>query len=296
MADGSIQAPSHCPSYLNIDRARFVADFCDNISERPESGVVVMRGALRPDELKLLREATGPNRIPFPMRYMCGQSDDELWTPTECNLSARWLVRHMPHFFEMVAGRLARWLKPDGEQEFLRINGPRDGEKVTVPYGKLQALLGHAMDAVKQGGSSIHIERKFTTMLELPFYSGWHHWHRDRPGSDVDKLWVMLWRANNASTHTGLKVVPHDAIVHYTHPECVQTGLHSGKKLLDEMKCDVEVAPGDAVYYSSHVYHGSQDKKQDREAISLDMIRTPPTNEAMWLSRWKGSPDIANGL
>ena len=48
-ADGGIATPSHCPTVLKVDRSKFITDFCHNISERPDSGVVVMRGALNAD-------------------------------------------------------------------------------------------------------------------------------------------------------------------------------------------------------------------------------------------------------
>ena len=193
-------------------------------------------------------------------------------------------MRTFPRFFkEEVAGKLQRWVKPGGEMEFLRINGPRaPGRKVELRYSVLQKLLFESQEAISRSKSLLSIERTFSQLTGEPFYSGWHGWHRDRPGSGVDKLWVMLWREDAQSNeHTGLKVVPHDAILRYTTPECVRSSLspHLGRDdLPDQMKCDVKVAPGDTVYYSSHVYHGSQDAKQDRESISLDLLRRQPAD------------------
>ena len=99
-SDGGVEL-GHCPKVLNVDRSKFVSDFCHNISERPNSGVIVMRGALNAEELRALRDATGAHAIPYPTRFMCGQSDDEIWTPEECNLSARWLVSRLPRFADI---------------------------------------------------------------------------------------------------------------------------------------------------------------------------------------------------
>jgi hypothetical protein len=208
--------------------------------------------------------STSPQHIPYPTRYLCGQSDDEVWTPKECTLDAHWLVRTFPRFFkEVVAGKLQRWLKPGGEMEFLRINGPRQGRMVQVEYSTLQKLLQESQTAIERRSSRLGIERRFTQLLGEPFYNGWHGWHRDRPGSGVDKLWVMLWREDAQSNqHTGLKVVPHDAILRYTTPECVGSteSAHLGRDdLLDQMKCDLRVSPGDTVYCASQQPHSSLD-------------------------------------
>ena len=98
-------------------------------------------------------ESTSPQHIPYTTRYMCGQSDDEVWTPAACTLDAQWLVRTFPRFFrEEVSEKLQRWLKPKGEMEFLRINGPRArGHSVQVEYSTLQQLLHESQSAIQRG-------------------------------------------------------------------------------------------------------------------------------------------------
>jgi hypothetical protein len=303
-------ANDNCPTYpLGIERASFEKEYCVGISERPGSGVALLRGIIGSEELLDLRALF--DSIPYPNRYLCGHSDDVFWTPDECLFDAEMLLRRFPRLYAGVReaiGKRPLLANERGQHEMVRINNLRPWHRrrnLTLAYADLLRL---ARDL--EGRTGYQSTRILTTATGAPFFDGLHWWHRDRQGGMLGKLWLLAWRAGahaDSANQTGLAVVPADAFERYAGVRSAHGGGPSAQKrrsgdgggggdgdddndddsrtctfqaqnfspdkpsILDELSCTISVQPGDAVYYSNQVWHRSQDALNDREALSMDV-------------------------
>ena len=278
-ATAPVSEHTNCPLYpLGVDRRAFEAEYCTGISERPGSGIVVLRRVIDDGELADMRALF--DAIPYPTRYICGHSDDLYWTPDECQFDAEMLLESFPKLYARVREKIAKrpmLSREKGQHEMVRINNLqalRNSALPSMSYAKLEALMEQV-----EGNNGYQRQRLFTVATGVPFFSGLHWWHRDRQGR-TDKLWLMVSRAGDPdSNETGLAVVPADAIERYLGPEGLTTSCLLDDQafkpemgsVLDELSCTMLVRPGDAVYYSNRVWHRSQDRKHDREALSMDV-------------------------
>ena len=301
----------HCPT-LTVDRTAFEAQYCgkhqlEGRAWPPESGVMVLRGALSNravDEVR--RGLTHP--IPYPRRWLCGNSDSETDTPGECELNDASFQSRLPRSWrELNAALSPMKLQLKGRHVAVRVSAQSNMRRL-IADAHAAGRLAWIDQATQDLGelSEVTLYELLTHRIHLPVWPGFHDWHVDGDAEDVSAsglVWVMIEKNCSADGVGGrrgdsnLVLVPANAYAVYEERlQALLDGMppqssfavdwHTDEQeycryaMLNEISCLVKTAPGDAVAYTSNLWHRTQDALSDREALSCDLDVKVPDGDA----------------
>mmetsp|Transcript_24174 Transcript_24174/g.33521 ORF Transcript_24174/g.33521 Transcript_24174/m.33521 type:complete len:450 (+) Transcript_24174:118-1467(+) len=271
---------------LNVDPAAFKEKYChfEGVARMVQSGAAILRGAIPDDELSYF--AARVNGIPLPTRYLCGASDQSKEAPPECVPTDEEIARNAP---QMLMNIDAAFEQLDmgkfyvrGHHEFVLVSKDTVHDIGGEDIDSVMRNLYREDDQLTEIGAKWHLTMKHNR----PVFDGYHDWHMDTTGvgiqgeGDVHEWlgWVMIERnvseaVKDTGKHpgTGLVVIPVDAYAEYQE-RIPEWDFECRKKLYEEISCTLQLDEGDFVIYRADMLHRSQDRNNDRIALTVDIV------------------------
>mmetsp|Transcript_26078 Transcript_26078/g.62829 ORF Transcript_26078/g.62829 Transcript_26078/m.62829 type:complete len:483 (+) Transcript_26078:169-1617(+) len=263
---------------LPIDNEAFKLEYCDfenGATRFAKSGIGIFRGAVPSHEKKAM--AARVNSIPLPTRYLCGASDETRDTPNDCKITDREIAESFPGFVSSVDDIFeALGLPPhkfQGHHEFIFLSR----HKITEIDGRpLQEILNE-MQEKDPTLTDIGAQWELTERHNLPVFDAYHDWHVDNYGNQDWHAWVLVQRnatdpKGNAEHETGIVVIPADAYDEYG-PIPEELGKSCRDRIYNQLGCTIQVYEGDLVLYRVDLPHRTQDRINNRIAMTLELVK-----------------------